>query len=122
MAISDHELRSELWITLNVKRNLPGRYVSASVLLWIQRKRARQECVLTNGFSYSFPLLWECGIHLFPAELAKRIIPMKILKLFMVTLLLSQITGCVSVERPAEKEKEKEKIIVVPEKDSDRNY
>ena len=45
---------------------------------------------------------------------------MKILKLFMVTLLLAQITGCVSVERPAEKEKEK--IIVVPEKDSDRNY
>jgi hypothetical protein len=47
---------------------------------------------------------------------------MKILKLFMVALLLAQITGCVSVERPAEKEKEKEKIIVVPEKDSDRNY
>jgi hypothetical protein len=47
---------------------------------------------------------------------------MKILKLFMVTLLLTQVTGCVSVERPAEKEKEKEKIIVVPEKDSDRNY
>jgi hypothetical protein len=35
-----------------------------------------------------------------------------------VTLLLAQITGCVSVERPAEKEKEKEKIIVVPEKNS----
>ena len=47
---------------------------------------------------------------------------MKILKLFIATLLLVQITGCVSVERPAEKEKEKEKIIVVPEKDSDRNY
>ncbi|SEO01105.1 hypothetical protein SAMN05216404_1109 [Nitrosospira multiformis] len=47
---------------------------------------------------------------------------MKILKLFIATLLLVQITGCVSVERPAEKEKEKEKIIVVPEKDSERNY
>lgn len=37
-----------------------------------------------------------------------------------MTLLLAQITGCVSVERPAEKEKEKEKekIIVVPEKNS----
>lgn len=59
---------------------------------------------------------------MFHAELAKRIIPMKILKLFMVTLLLTQIMGCVSVERPAEKEKEKEKIIVVPEKDPERNY
>jgi hypothetical protein len=47
---------------------------------------------------------------------------MKILKLFIVTLLLAQIMGCVSVERPAEKEKEKEKIIVVPEKDPERNY
>ncbi|PTQ79234.1 hypothetical protein C8R21_1312 [Nitrosospira multiformis] len=49
---------------------------------------------------------------------------MKILKLFIATLLLAQITGCVSVERPAEKEKEKEKekIIVVPEKDPERNY
>jgi hypothetical protein len=45
---------------------------------------------------------------------------MKILKLFMVTLLLSQITACVSVERPAEKEKEK--VIVVPERSPERNY
>ena len=59
---------------------------------------------------------------MFHAELTKRIIPMKILKLFMGTLLLAQITGCVSVERPAEKEKETEKIIVVPEKNSDRSY
>lgn len=52
------------------------------------------------------------------AELMKRTNPMKTLKLFTVALLLAQLTGCVSVERPAEKEKEKEKVIVVPE----RNY
>ena len=41
---------------------------------------------------------------------------MKTLKLFTVVLLLAQVVGCVSVERPAEKEKEKEKVIVVPER------
>ena len=41
---------------------------------------------------------------------------MKTLKLFTVVLLLAQVVGCVSVERPAEKEKEKEKVIIVPEK------
>ncbi|HJT51482.1 MAG TPA: hypothetical protein VJ734_06025 [Nitrosospira sp.] len=42
---------------------------------------------------------------------------MKTLKLCAVVLLLAQITACVSVERPPEKEKEKEKVIIVPERD-----